>query len=114
MDLLFSFILQLLLFTNIINATDIQNSVVGCDFNAIQSEPGFKGVFYEFSDSRTDEISDVKFYGGGYLTGSIAGTASKITDINFSVPGGEENIYGVVVNSSNLAIEYTGYFKGKY
>lgn len=92
----------------------IQTSVVGCNINAISSDEGFDGVFYQFTDIATSVYSDPGFYGEGYKAGTVIGTASDITNINFSVPGGEQNLFGINVNTSSFAIEFTGYFKGKF
>lgn len=92
----------------------IQTSVVGCNINAISSLEGFNGVFYQFADIATSVYSDPSFYAQGYRTGSVVGTASDITNINFSVPGGERNLFGVNVDTSSFAIEFTGYFKGRF
>lgn len=105
----------LLIASTIADATaNIQTNNVACNVDAISSNLGFKGVFYQYSTSQTDQISNTNFYAGGYKTGKPVGTASSITDINFSVPGGNKNINGVNIDSSNFAIEYTGYFKGTY
>ena len=92
----------------------LQTSVVGCNFDAISSNPGFDGTFYQYSDMATSLVSDPNFYAQGYQSGSVIGVASDISEINFSIPGGVQDINGVTVNSSNFAIEYTGYFKGMY
>ncbi|GAV30106.1 hypothetical protein PMKS-003613 [Pichia membranifaciens] len=110
-----SLLSALLLAAPIVAAGDLlQTSVVGCNFDAISSNPGFDGKFYQFSDMATSLVSDPNFYAQGYQSGSVIGVASDISEINFSIPGGVQNINGVSVNSSNFAIEYTGYFKGMY
>lgn len=112
-----SFILSFFLLASSVLAdasANIQTSNIACHIDAISSNPGFKGVFYQYSTSQTNQISNTAFYEGGYKTGKAVGTASSITDINFSVPGGKQNINGVNVDSSNFAIEYTGYFKGTF
>lgn len=106
-----SLLASILLWVSASNA-EIQTSVVACDFNAISSQPGFKAVLYNYDQPQTTAFSDPAFYEGGYLSGTVAGTASSITDINFSVAGGEGKVYNVEVDSSNFAMDYTGYFRG--
>lgn len=113
MKMLINSLVSALLFAGPIIADSLlQTSVVGCNFNAISSNAGFDGKFYGLSDVDTSVYSDPNFYLQGYQSASVITTASDITEINFSVPGGVQNLYGVSVNTSSFAIEYTGYFKG--
>lgn len=115
MRVLVNSLLSGLLFAGPIIADNLlQTSVVGCSFDAISSNAGFDGKFYGLLDVDTSIYSDPNFYVQGYQSGSFITTASDITEINFSVPGGVQNLYGVSVNTSSFAIEYTGYFKGMY
>ena len=115
MKVLMNSLLSALLFAGTIIAdSPIQTSVVGCNFDAISSNAGFDGKFYGLPDVDTSVYSDADFYVTGYQAGSVITTASDITEINFSVPGGVQTLYGVSVNTSSFAIEYTGYFKGMF
>lgn len=110
-----AFLWALLFAAPITAASDLlKTSVVGCNFDAISSNPGFYGTFYQLFDVATSLVSDPNFYAQGYQSESVIGVASSISEINFSVPGGVQDIYGITVNSSSFAIEYTGYFKGRY
>ena len=61
----------------------------------------------------TTAFSKSAFYESEYKAGDTVGTATDITEINFSLPGGEQSLYGLNIrDTSNYALEYTGYFKG--
>jgi hypothetical protein len=111
--MMFPILASMLLWISASNAA-IQSSIVGCDFNAIASHPGFNAVLYNYDHPQTTAYSDPAFYAGGFQTGNVAGTASGITNINFSIAGGREDVYGVEVDGSNFAMDYTGYFKRTY
>lgn len=115
MTLIIGYFLFAILFSSLVCADDsIKTSVVGCNIDAISSQNGFDGVFYQFSDIATSVYSDPSFYAHDYKSGVVGGTASDVTEINFSLPGGQQTLFGVSVNSSNYAIEFTGYFKGEF
>jgi hypothetical protein len=111
--MIFLLVASLVLWISASNA-EIRTSIIGCDFDAIASHPGFNAVLYNYDQPQTTAVSDPAFYAGGFQMGNIAGTASGITNINFSVPGGDGNVYGVDIDSSNFAMDYTGYFRRMY
>jgi hypothetical protein len=116
MNFLFSYLLAALVFANTSFAdANIQSSNVACDISAISSNPGFVGSVYQFTQTETQYYSNPSFYAEGYKTeGSFVSAASNIASIDFSLPGGSQTLYGVPVDSSNFAVEYTGYFYGMY
>jgi hypothetical protein len=116
MNAIFNYLLTALVFVNTIFAdANIQSSNVACDINAISSNPGFVGNIYQLTKTETQYYSDLSFYAEGYKTeGSFISAASNIDNIDFSLPGGSQTLYGVPIDSSNFAVEYTGYFYGTY
>jgi hypothetical protein len=94
---------------------NIQTNNVACHIDAISSTPGFIGGIYQFTNTESNYLSDSSFYAEGYKTeGSLVGYASDITDINFVLQGNTQALYNYQIDSSNFAVEYTGYFKGMH
>ena len=113
MQMMLSLLASLLFWVSAANA-EIQTSIIGCDFDAIASHPGFNAVLYNYDQPQTTVYSDPAFYAGGFQNGNVAGTASGVTNIAFSIPGGDATVYGVGVDGSNFAMDYTGYFRRTY
>ncbi|GMF08881.1 unnamed protein product [Ambrosiozyma monospora] len=67
-------------------ATDGTRSVSkGCSFNSnVDLIPGFKARFFEYELDNHVSFTDKAFYGSGYTEGSAYGTATGVTDPNFS------------------------------
>jgi hypothetical protein len=114
MQMMLSTIIALTLFWVSASNAEIQTSIIGCNFNAIASQPGFNAVLYNYDRPQTTVYSDPAFYAGGFQKGNVAGTASGVTNIAFSIPGGAAKVYGVDVDGSNFAMDYTGYFRRTY
>lgn len=115
MNLIIRYCLAFVLFTNLIFADDIQKTNVACNIDAISSIAGFQCNIYQFTSPQTNHYSDPSFYAEGYKSaGSLVGSASNIVDLDFNLPGGDQTLYDIHFDSSNYAIEYTGYFKGMF
>ncbi|ONH70755.1 Flocculation protein FLO9 [Pichia kudriavzevii] len=103
---------SLIIALSMIANAEVLTSIVGCNFQEISSSQGFNAVAFQYDTPMTTAFSKSAFYESEYKAGDTVGTATDITEINFSLPGGEQSLYGLNIrDTSNYALEYTGYFK---